>query len=209
MRAFVYGGGHVFTDGITEHPRGEDLRIAADSGLRTADALSERVDILVGDFDSLGEPPARDGMEIVRVPAEKDLTDTQLAVELAIERGADDIILIAGLSGRLDHTLSTLSILEDLSVRGLHGYLTDGQNRAHFLRSSSLLIARSQYRYLSLIAADPTVRGVSVEGCKYPLSGATLRRSFQFAVSNEITGNAALISCRKGGLYVIESADKV
>ena len=209
MRAFVYGGGHVFTDGITEHPRGEDLRIAADSGLSTADALSERVDILVGDFDSLGEPPARDGMEIVRVPAEKDLTDTQLAVELAIERGADDIILIAGLSGRLDHTLSTLSILEDLSVRGLHGYLTDGQNRAHFLRSSSLLIARSQYRYLSLIAADPTVRGVSVEGCKYPLSGATLRRSFQFAVSNEITGNAALISCRKGGLYVIESADKV
>ena len=209
MRAFVYGGGHVFTDGITEHPRGEDLRIAADSGLRTADALSERVDILVGDFDSLGEPPARDGMEIVRVPAEKDLTDTQLAVELAIERGADDIILIAGLSGRLDHTLSTLSILEDLSVRGLHGYLTDGQNRAHFLRSSSLLIARSQYRYLSLIAADPTVRGVSVEGCKYPLSGATLRRSFQFAVSNEITGNAALTSCRKGGLYVIESADKV
>lgn len=209
MRAFIYGGGHVFTDGITEHPRGEDLRIAADSGLRAADALSERIDILVGDFDSLGEPPTREGMKVIRVPAEKDLTDTQLAVELAIERGAEDIILVAGLSGRLDHTLSTLSILEDLYVRGLHGYLTDGQNRVHFLRSSSLLIARSQYRYLSLVAADPVVRGVSVEGCKYPLSRATLRRTFQFAVSNEITGNVALISCRKGGLYVIESADKV
>ena len=52
------------------------------------------------------------------------------------------------------------------------------------------------------------LHGVSVEGCKYPLSHATLRRSLQFAVSNEITGNAALVSCKKGSLYVIESADR-
>ncbi len=208
MRAFLYAGGHIYPEFITEHPRAEDLRIAADSGLRAADALSERVDVLVGDFDSLGEPPVRDGTEIVRVPAEKDLTDTQLALEIAVSRGADEIILIAGLSGRLDHTLSTLSILEDMQARGLHGYITDGQNRVHFLRSSSLLIARSSYRYLSLIAADPVVRGVSIEGCKYPLSRATLRRRLQYAVSNEITGNAALVSCRKGGLYIIESADR-
>ncbi|UKI13412.1 MAG: thiamine diphosphokinase [Oscillospiraceae bacterium] len=168
MRAFLYAGGPVYPEFITEHPKADDLRIAADSGLRAADALSDRVDILVGDFDSLGEPPARAGMEVVRVPAEKDLTDTQLALEIAVSRGADEIILIAGLSGRLDHTLSTLSVLEDMHARGLHGYITDGQNRVHFLQSSSLLIARSAFRYLSLIAADPVVRGVSVEGCKYP-----------------------------------------
>ena len=208
MRAFLYAGGPVYPEFITEHPKADDLRIAADSGLRAADALSDRVDILVGDFDSLGEPPARAGMEVVRVPAEKDLTDTQLALEIAVSRGADQIILVAGLSGRLDHTLSTLSVLEDMHARGLHGYITDGQNRVHFLQSSSLLIARSAFRYLSLIAADPVVRGVSVEGCKYPLSHATLRRSLQFAVSNEITGNAALVSCKKGSLYVIESADR-
>ena len=200
MRAFLYAGGPVYPEFITEHPKADDLRIAADSGLRAADALSDRVDILVGDFDSLGEPPARAGMEVVRVPAEKDLTDTQLALEIAVSRGADEIILIAGLSGRLDHTLSTLSVLEDMHARGLHGYITDGQNRVHFLQSSSLLIARSAFRYLSLIAADPVVRG--------PLSHATLRRSLQFAVSNEITGNAALVSCKKGSLYVIESADR-
>ena len=121
MRAFLYAGGPVYPEFITEHPKADDLRIAADSGLRAADALSDRVDILVGDFDSLGEPPARAGMEVVRVPAEKDLTDTQLALEIAVSRGADEIILIAGLSGRLDHTLSTLSVLEDMHARGLHG----------------------------------------------------------------------------------------
>lgn len=207
MRAFIYTGGVIFPDLITDHPKADDLCIAADSGYRNAKALGERVDILLGDFDSIGSVPIDEGIERVQVPAEKDLTDTQLAVELAIERGADDMVLIGGLSGRLDHTLSTLAILEDLYPRRIHAVLTDGQNRVRFLRSTSTLIARSGYKYLSLIAADEVVKGVEIQGCKYPLKKATLRRRFQFAVSNEITGNVAFISVKKGGVYVIESRD--
>ena len=207
MRAFIYTGGTVRTQHITEHPKAEDLCIAADSGYHTAVALGERIDLLLGDFDSIGSIPRDAEFEIQQVPAEKDYTDTQLAVEIAISRGADEIIIIGGLTGRLDHTLSTLSILEDLHARGLHGRITDGQSRAHYLKSSSTLVARSAYKYLSLVAADEVVKGVDVEGCKYPLKRATLRRRLQFAVSNEITGNVAFISVRKGGVYVIESRD--
>lgn len=207
MRAFIYTGGTVRADFITEHPKAEDLCIAADAGLRTAERLGERVDILLGDFDSLGEPPHDAPYEILRVPAEKDLTDTQLAVELALDRGAEDVIIIGGLTGRLDHTLSTLAILEDLHARGVYGTITDGQSRARFLRSSSILVARSAYRYIALVAADETVKGVDIDGCKYPLKGATLHRRRQFAVSNEITGNVAFISVKKGGVYIIESRD--
>ncbi len=207
MRTFIYTGGSVDVSGITEHPRPDDLCIAADAGYRTAQALGERVDILLGDFDSLGEPPSSDGFELMRVPTEKDLTDTQLAVEVALDRGADDIILVGGLSGRLDHTLSTLAVLEDLYDRGIPALITDGQSRVRFLRSSSTLIARSHYTYLGIVAVDETVKGVEIKGCKYPLERATLRRSLQFAVSNEITGNVALISVRKGAVYIIESRD--
>ncbi len=207
MRAFIYTGGTVYPDNITEHPRADELRIAADAGYRNAQRLGERVDVLVGDFDSLGEPPRDDSLEIHQVPAEKDLTDTQIALEMAVGKGADEIIIVGGLGGRLDHTLSTLYILEDMRERGLHGYITDGQNRVHFIRSSSILIARSAYRYLSLVAADETVKGVCIEGCKYPLKHETIKRRVQFAVSNEITGNVALISCKKGGLFIIESRD--
>ena len=49
------------------------------------------------------------------------------------------------------------------------------------------------------------VKGVSIEGCKYPLKKAKLSRNFQYAVSNEIVGNCALISVRKGAVYIIES----
>lgn len=207
MRAFIYTGGTVRIESITEHPKADDLCIAADQGYHTAKALGERIDLLLGDFDSIGSVPGDEGMEIQRVPAEKDYTDTQLAVEIALERGADEIIIIGGLSGRLDHTLSTLAILEDLNTRGVYCTVTDGQNRARYMKSTSTLIARSPYKYLSLIAADEVVKGVDIEGCKYPLKKATLRRSHQFAVSNEITGNVAFISVKKGGVFIIESRD--
>ena len=117
-------------------------------------------------------------------------------------------LIIGGLSGRLDHTLANLSILQDLHARHIHGYITDGNNRAHYIKSTSHLVARSAYKYLSLIAVDETCKGVSIKGCKYELKNQPVHRRLQFAVSNEITGNCALVSVKKGGLYVIESREQ-
>ena len=87
-------------------------------------------------------------------------------------------------------------------------YITNGYNRVRYIRNNSIIIPRSpHFRYLSLIAADEVIKGVSVEGCKYPLNNATLWRREQFAVSNEISGNCAFVSVNKGGLYIIESYD--
>ena len=207
MRAFIYTGGIIHPDNITEHPKAEDLCIAADQGYHNAVRLGERVDILIGDFDSIGQVPRDAVGEIREVPAEKDLTDTQIALEIAVDAGADEVILIGGLSGRLDHTLSNLGILEDMYLRNIHGYMTDGQNRVHYLKNSSTLIARSAYKYISILAADETVKGVSMEGGKYPLKNKTLSRRLQYAVSNEITVNVVLISVKKGGIFIIESKD--
>ena len=204
MRAFIYTGGEVYPDNITEHPKGDDLCIAADSGYMNAKKLGERVDVFVGDRDSfLGELP--DGLETVELKPEKDLTDTHVAVELALERGADDIIIIAGLSGRLDHTMSNLAILVDAKLRGFHAVIADGRNRVRYIKNDSLLLARSGYKYVSLLADDEKVKGVEIKGVKYPLKNATLKANFQYAVSNEIDGNCAFIAVKKGGIFVIES----
>ena len=209
MKAFIYTGGKIYPENITEHPKGDDLRIAADSGYRNAKLLGERIDVLIGDFDSLGEDVGNIPKEIekVTVPKEKDETDTQLAVNVAISKGADDIVIIGGLSGRLDHTMSNIAILEAMHDMGVHCLITSGENRIRFIHSGSTLIAHRGYKYLSLIAADDKVKGVSIEGCKYPLSNATLSKKFQYAVSNEIIHNCALISVKKGGLFIIESRD--
>lgn len=207
MKAFIYIGGSVFAENVTERPAKDDLIIAADVGLLTAKKFGVTPHVLLGDFDSLGEPKVPKETELIRVPAEKDDTDAQLAVKVALERGAKEIVIIGGLDGRLDHTLSALAILEDLCARNVHAHITNGKNRARFLRNNSTLIPRGGFRYLSLIAADPVVKGVTVEGCKYPLKKAKLTRLNQYAVSNELTGNCALIDVRRGGVWIIESND--
>lgn len=205
MKAFIYTGGAILPSNITEHPKGDDLRIAADSGYENAVTLGERVDLLLGDFDSLKTSELPRDVEQIRVPAEKDFTDTQLAVDTALKKGADEICIVGGLDGRLDHTLSNLAILEDLSAKRIHATITNGYNRVRYIESTSTLIPKSGYRYLSLLCLSEKAKGVSVEGCKYPLKNATLTRTFQYAVSNEVDGNCALISVRKGGIYIIES----
>ena len=207
MKAFIYTGGEIFPNNITEHPKADDLTVAADSGYTNARTLGDSVQILVGDFDSFDRSKIEGKPEIVTVPAEKDFTDTQLAVETAIKRGATDIVIIGGMSGRLDHTLSNLAILKDLCDKQIYCLITDGKNRVRYIRSTSTLISRSGYKYLSLIADGEKVKGVSIEGCKYPLENATLTSAYQYAISNEITGNCALVSVKKGGLYIVESAE--
>ena len=208
MRAIIYTGGEIHAAGITERPEENDLIIAADSGWNNAKALGVTPDLLLGDFDSLGKQNLPNGPELYQVPEEKDLTDTQLAVEMALSRGATEILIIGGLSGRLDHTLSNLAILAHLNEKKISATMTDGQNRARFVRNGGALVARGEFKYLSLIAADKTLKGVSVKGCKYPLENAKLKNTYQYAVSNEIEGNCALVEVKKGGLYIIESRDK-
>lgn len=207
MKAFIYTGGHVNKQNITEHPKSDDISIAADGGYKNAKALGERVDILLGDFDSIGEA-LPEGIETIRVPAEKDFTDTQLAVQTALDRGAKEIVIIGGLGGRLDHTLANLGLLTKLYDMHVYAVATDGYNRIRYIRSTSTLIARSGYKYLSVIPLDKKIKGVDIEGCKYPLKNKTLLRDDTLAVSNEIVGNCALISVRKGACYVIESIDE-
>ena len=208
MKAFIYTGGSIYAGNITEHPKGDDLIIAADGGYLNASALGVRPDILLGDLDSLEGASVPKETETLQVPAEKDFTDTQLAVDTAIKKGASEIIIIGGLDGRLDHTLSNLAILEDLYEKRIHAHIVNGQNRIRYINSTSTLIPRSGYKYLSILCLSEKVKGVDIEGCKYPLKNATIKRKFQYAISNEIVGNCALISVRKGGIYIVESADR-
>ncbi|MBE6667733.1 MAG: thiamine diphosphokinase [Ruminococcaceae bacterium] len=209
MKAFIYTGGIINTQNITEHPKGDDLVIAADSGYDNAKALGEKPNILLGDMDSIKSKSLPEDIETLKVPAEKDFTDTQLAVDTAIKRGAREIVIIGGLDGRLDHTLSNLAILEDLYKRGIFAHITNGYNRVRFLNSTSTLLPKSGFGYFGLLCFSEKAKGVSIEGAKYPLKNAKIERTFQFAVSNEIVGNCALISVRKGAFYIVESSEQI
>ena len=208
MKAYILTGGVIHPDNLQITPEKDALIVAADSGLNHAAPLGLTPSVVVGDYDSLGHAPNVDaGVEVITVPTEKDVTDTQLAVELALTRGANEVHILGGLGGRLDHTLSNLAILEDLADKKVRATIENGQNRVRLLQNDSTILPRSGYTYLSLLALDPVVKGVDIEGVKYPLKGAKIQRSFGFAVSNEITGNCCFVSVRKGKMLVVESRD--
>lgn len=206
MKAFIYIGGGINKDGITERPDKDDLILAADAGYFNAREMGVKPHVVLGDFDSMDETGLPHGIERIRVPSEKDETDTQLALSYALQKGATDVVFIGGLDGRMDHALSNLLLLEALDAKFVHAIITDGNNRVRFLRNNSTLLARSQFRYFSLLAADEKVKGVTIEGGKYPLHKATLtRKNPSLGVSNEITGNCAFIDVRRGGVWIVES----
>ena len=85
--------------------------------------------------------------------------------------------------------------------------ITDGRNRVRIMESGEELTIKRGYKYLSLVGLTDTCEGVSISGVFYPLKDAVLERKYAFAVSNEITADAAEISLSKGILLVIESRD--
>ncbi len=223
QRVFIYTGGVVYTEHLCEAPADGDYIIAADAGLLTAQRLGITPHVLVGDFDTLGQPRnLPEGVEVIRLPVEKDMTDTQYAVSLALEKEPSEIVMIGGLEGRLDHTLAFLSILEELtpsqkpkflgrkkkaSPRRIPAIITNGKNRVRFLRDGGMILLRSPYRFFSLLCATDRLTHVTIEGAKYPLKNAILRRANQWTISNEIEGNCALIEFRSGGAWLVESMD--
>ena len=208
MRAFIYTGGTVHISYITEHPKGDDLILAADSGIRNALSLGVTPAIVLGDFDSFPVEDIPKRAEKLQVPAEKDMTDTQYAVDEAVKRGAKEIYLICGTGGRFDHAISNMCLIEGLYKRGVRCIIVSGQNRIRYRKDAGIIMIRDKnYKYFSVLAADEKVKGVSIEGGKYPLNKKTLTRAYQYAVSNEIEKNAALITVKKGGIYIVESRD--
>ncbi len=179
-------------------PVSVDLTIAADSGYATAQQLGVTPDITMGDFDSYREVLPQ-GMNILRVACEKDVTDTMLACEYARDNGCKYITIIGGTGGRIDHSLSNVFYLEDLRMQGVKVKLTDGENTVQVLLDETVTV-KNEGGYFSVFALDNCV--VTESGCKYPLNRATLIRQRPYALSNEVTGENAVVTVEGTALLV-------
>lgn len=212
MRAVVFAAGQVADYGRIGQAVGvPDLVICADGGVRHAFALGLTPDLVIGDLDSAGpvlaaEVQAR-GIPIRRMPVEKDQTDTHLAVEEALARGAGEILLVGATGSRLDHTLSNLLLLPVISRRA-DVTILDSSNIIQVLRPGvRLRVQAVPGSYLSLVPLTPEVTGVEVQGVKWPLHDATLRWGESLGVSNVILGEAAEVAVQQGCLLVIQAWD--
>ena len=206
MKAFIFCGGEVFPQYINEQREDGNLVIAADSGYKNAMALNFPIDILVGDFDSLGDIP--DGVgEVVKLPAEKDVTDTAEAMRLAYEKGYRSFLLLGCTGGRLDHQQAVLAVAADYARKECEVTVADEQNEIHLLTPGSYIYPACPDEKISLFAFGGEVKGLFLDGLKYTVSDYTLSPYDPLCVSNEWVGEDACLSFKSGLLMLYFSKD--
>lgn len=179
---------------------GEDVIVCADRGYDYALRDGILPDCVVGDFDSAENRPP-EGLEIVTLPAEKDETDTYVAISKAVELGCGEVVVVGGLGGRLDHTVANLQTLARFMDRGIKIRLQDRNTTAFLLDRGQRVQLSERGGFLSVFSYSNRAV-VSEQGVKYPLHRKRLSSAYPLGVSNEILGEAEII-CHAGRLLLL------
>jgi len=189
-----------------------DLVIAADGGAASLDRFGRAPDVLVGDLDSV-EPGlvarlAAAGTTVERHPVDKEASDTELAIEMAVGAGAEAVVLLGAVGGpRLDHELANLLLLADPALAGHDVRAVRGGTRVRAVNGGERLgLEGSSGDLVTLLPVGGDATGVTTEGLRWPLDAATLRLGRSRGLSNEVVKQPASVRLTGGTLLVVETA---
>lgn len=229
MKILVITGGTLKEEFLKSFLDGHsfDETIVVDGALKMAAGLGISFQSLVGDFDTVTpqelEPfLKRKGLYIERHRPQKNETDTELAVNLAVEKmkhavrgqkrqdGEDAIAILGATGGRLDHMLGNIHLVYKALMEGVFCQLYDEDNCLFMVNDSRVLGEEAgRYRYVSFLPFTDRAEGVTLEGFLYPLREACLEKGSTLGISNEICWEAPRVSVRKGVLIGILSRDSM
>ena len=186
--------------------------IAADSGAELALELGLRVDLVVGDFDSISpatlETVERSGAGIERYPAAKDVSDLELALVAALAFDPARIVVLGGAEGRLDHLFGELLLLAADAFSRVEIDAQLGAAAAHVIRGERVL-AGSAGELISLFAVHGPATGVVTEGLVYELRGELLIPGSSRGLSNIFAASQASVMVEGGVVLALRPDGRV
>ena len=211
MRCCIFGAGDYDgrgVGGMSLHGIVENsLVIAADAGYEHVVRYAVRADILLGDFDSLGDGAiSGKNIRVIRHPVEKDDTDTALAAEEGIRAGCDEFFIFGGTGGnRPDHTVANIQVLVSLAERGAAAYLIGNTGIFTVIKDSRLVFDPACSGGISVFSLSPRSEHTVVKGLYYSADDVTLTNDRALGVSNRFISASADISVGSGTLLVFWS----
>ena len=185
----------------------DDYIIAADGGWNLALALSITPSIWVGDFDSQSLPSTLNGVKVISLPVEKDVTDTEKALEIGFEAGYRDFLLLGCTGGRLDHQQAAVTIAAEYARRGCSVVLADEKNEIHFLTAGTYIFPSRADEHVSLFAFGEDVCSLFADGLYYDVADLTLSPFNPICVSNTCVDEDFGIAFKSGLLMLYFSRD--
>ncbi len=206
MKCVVIGGAEIRDyKRAASYLREDDYVIFCDSGLYHSKGLGISPSLIVGDFDSYGEDLSTWeslGTEIIRLPREKDDTDSVYAIKEGIRRGYEDFILLGMVGNRFDHSFANVSALLYLNSEGKHAMIVDDYCEMEVIDSETYVT--SDYPYFSLLNISGEKNEISIEHAKFPLIHGEITSEYQYAVSNEVLPKeTAKITLHRGRVLLI------
>lgn len=185
--ALLLGGELIPTERLRRQIAGARV-IAADSGIRHAEALGLAPELWTGDFDSVTDLMRTRHPDIPTetYPADKDLTDGEIAIEAAKARGASELLLIGAFGGsRADHAFLHLAAAVRLEEAGLPCLLSSGNQEG-----KALLPGKARFDYpagtLFSVLAFSDLAGLTLSGVKWPLDRRAVPFGSSLTLSNEV-----------------------
>lgn len=179
------GGDLTVTDRL--HKQIENAHfIAADSGMRHAQALNVEPELWLGDFDSSSAELIQQYAHIEKqvYPSAKDQTDGEIAFDYARAKGATEIIFCGAFGGeRTDHSLQHLTMATAQAASGVHVFLTSGNEEAYPILVGAHNYDLPEGSIFSVIAFSQ-LEGFSISGAEWPLNNITVPFGSSLTLSN-------------------------
>jgi thiamine pyrophosphokinase len=211
----ILAGGPVeLLPNLNEYKQENEVWVGVDRGVFTLINKNITPQIAFGDFDSVTKQELmiiEENVENMKIyKPEKNETDMELALNWAIEQRPDLIRVFGASGGRLDHFLANVQLLvkplmEDNNVKI---FLIDKQNIISLKGPGSYKIKmRSDKKYISFVPLTLSVKGLTLEGFKYPLKNRHISIGSTLCISNELVSDNGTFSFSEGILLVIRSND--
>ncbi|MFT8317176.1 MAG: thiamine diphosphokinase [Sporolactobacillus sp.] len=213
MRIAIVAGGpeHLIPD--LSDPLYRDCQWAsADRGTFVLLKQGIKPVIAFGDFDSVSATEyaaiQKESVHCVTYPREKDKTDLELAVDWALEKNPEELIIFGATGGRADHGLASVYLLLKASGTKTKMRLLDRKNSIRLLNPGIYQLERDPlYHYLSFLALSDRVTGITLRGVKYPLTDAKLVIGSSLCISNEAERDSFSVSLKTGLLLMMRCSD--
>jgi thiamine pyrophosphokinase len=210
-KALIVGNGEETDKSIIENIK-YDYVICADGGLEKVKSYGIMPDVIIGDFDSVDISVLKQyesyNVPIEKFPSEKDCTDMDLAVEFAVSKGYNNIILTGASGSRLDHTLGNIMLMEKYFKTGVNITIIDNNNEMRIISDNTdLIIDFKEGYYISIIPVDDFIQGINLKGFKYNLYNVNVQRGSTLCISNQIVNHKGRITLRKGTAILFISKD--
>lgn len=212
MKALIVSGGEKpSADLLKEIADESELIIGADKGCDSLYDYNIIPKYIVGDFDSASLNKVNSLKECgaikIEFNPEKDFTDSDSALNLAIKEGANEIILLGVTGTRLDHTFGNLGLLTSALKRNVKATIINDNNKIFIANNSVYLNRDNRYKYISFLAYGETVKKLNIINAKYNLKDYDLFMGDTMTVSNEFIDEKMYIDFESGKLLVIYSRD--